>query len=188
MVPRTLHVVHDRIVPAGAHAIRTDQVSSAEILDAGRRLAGRPLERTGIVGVGLRGELLGARQLELGRAQRLVDEELGALKSVRQLLAGGDVLSIPHIRKALGELNGCHIINGYGPTENTTFTCCHSISDQDLLRTSIPIGRPIFFRFEMRHCFFDFWHVTQVNESGEVIIQNFRRNSRIENVHSSNSI
>src|SRR5260221_12433305 len=81
--------------------------------------------------------------LTAGLFQLMVDEELSSLKSVRQLLAGGDVLSIPHIRKALGELTGCNIINGYGPTENTTFTCCHSISEQDLSRTSIPIGRPI---------------------------------------------
>ncbi|MEO8425661.1 MAG: AMP-binding protein [Verrucomicrobiota bacterium] len=81
--------------------------------------------------------------LTAGLFQLMVDEELTGLKSLRQLLAGGDVLSFPHVRKALGELTGCRIINGYGPTENTTFTCCHSISEQDLSRTSIPIGRPI---------------------------------------------
>src|SRR6185369_10791495 len=63
-------------------------------------------------------------------------------KGVRQLLAGGDVLSVPHIRRALRELPAS-LINGYGPTENTTFTCCHRIVDDERLNTSVPIGRPI---------------------------------------------
>ena len=37
----------------------------------------------------------------------------------------------------------CRLINGYGPTENTTFTCCHTIRPSDLERPSLPIGRPI---------------------------------------------
>src|SRR5439155_18697310 len=40
-------------------------------------------------------------------------------------------------------LPGCALINGYGPTENTTFTCCHRITNADCERHSIPIGRPI---------------------------------------------
>ncbi|HEU4451637.1 MAG TPA: FkbM family methyltransferase, partial [Longimicrobium sp.] len=35
------------------------------------------------------------------------------------------------------------LIDGYGPTENTTFSCCHTVVPADLERASIPIGRPI---------------------------------------------
>src|SRR6185436_13258857 len=35
------------------------------------------------------------------------------------------------------------LINGYGPTENTTFTCCHRIVETPEAGGSIPIGRPI---------------------------------------------
>ncbi|WP_157222164.1 AMP-binding protein, partial [Chromobacterium haemolyticum] len=35
------------------------------------------------------------------------------------------------------------MINGYGPTENTTFTCSHRVTAGDARRGSIPIGRPI---------------------------------------------
>jgi len=72
----------------------------------------------------------------------MVSERLEDLRPVRQLLAGGDVLSIPHVRKALQELKQCQLINGYGPTENTTFTCCCSITESKM-GTSVPIGRPI---------------------------------------------
>ena len=73
----------------------------------------------------------------------MVDEQLPRLKHLKQLLAGGDVLSAPHIAKAMEALPGCRIINGYGPTENTTFTCCHTVSSESLQHRSIPIGRPI---------------------------------------------
>jgi hypothetical protein len=58
------------------------------------------------------------------------------------LLAGGDVLSPPHIAKALQALPACQLINGYGPTENTTFTCCYSVP-RDAGSGPLPIGRPI---------------------------------------------
>ncbi|HET9225028.1 MAG TPA: condensation domain-containing protein, partial [Thermoanaerobaculia bacterium] len=57
---------------------------------------------------------------------------------------GGDVLSVPHVRRVLEELPGTQLINGYGPTENTTFTCCHPVKVLDGPSTpSIPLGRPI---------------------------------------------
>ena len=38
---------------------------------------------------------------------------------------------------------GCRLINGYGPTEGTTFTCCHTITDITAGGRTVPIGRPI---------------------------------------------
>jgi surfactin family lipopeptide synthetase C len=74
----------------------------------------------------------------------VIDEDPQALRGISQLLIGGEQLSAPHVRCAQEALPGTQIINGYGPTENTTFTCCYSIP-QGLARdaTTIPIGRPI---------------------------------------------
>jgi amino acid adenylation domain-containing protein len=80
--------------------------------------------------------------LTAGLFNAMVDERLQDLRPLRQLLAGGDVLSVTHVRKALRELTGTRLINGYGPTESTTFACCHTISESDL-GDSIPIGKPI---------------------------------------------
>ncbi|HWS88663.1 MAG TPA: amino acid adenylation domain-containing protein, partial [Pyrinomonadaceae bacterium] len=81
--------------------------------------------------------------LTAGLFHLVVDERLDALRGVRQLLAGGDVLSARHVRRALEGLPGCEVINGYGPTENTTFTCCHRMAGAADLDGGVPIGRPI---------------------------------------------
>ena len=67
--------------------------------------------------------------LTAGLFHQMVEDHLDSLGSVRQLLAGGDVLSVPHVKRVLEQLDGCCLINGYGPTENTTFTTCYPMTD-----------------------------------------------------------
>jgi amino acid adenylation domain-containing protein len=74
---------------------------------------------------------------------QMVDHELGGLRRVRQVLAGGDVLSLGHVRKFLQASGTSTLINGYGPTENTTFTCCYPMTATTQIGLSVPIGRPI---------------------------------------------
>jgi len=74
---------------------------------------------------------------------RMVDAYPLSFRGVRQLLAGGDVLSPVHVRRILEACPECTLTNGYGPTENTTFTCTFSISGQASFGGSFPIGRPI---------------------------------------------
>ena len=80
--------------------------------------------------------------LTAGLFHQLVESDLDALRGVRQLLAGGDVLSPARVKSVLRALPGCRVINGYGPTENTTFSACYSFpADWD--GDAAPIGRPI---------------------------------------------
>ena len=74
----------------------------------------------------------------------VMDEAPATLAPIRQLLIGGEALSVPHVRRALELLPHTRIVNGYGPTESTTFTCCYRLPRPlDPGATSIPIGRPI---------------------------------------------
>src|SRR5947209_14297275 len=74
----------------------------------------------------------------------ILDEAPASLRGLEQLLTGGEALSVGHMRRALQELPGTELINGYGPTESTTFTCCHAIESELSPSTrSIPIGHPI---------------------------------------------
>jgi amino acid adenylation domain-containing protein/FkbH-like protein len=81
--------------------------------------------------------------LTAGLFHQMVEEQIESLRGVRQLLAGGDVLSVSHVATVLEKLPNCRLINGYGPTENTTFTCCHTIKAPLPNHRSISIGRPI---------------------------------------------
>lgn len=82
--------------------------------------------------------------LTAGLFHRVVDDRPEALGSLRQLLAGGDVLSPDHVRRALRSLppHGA-LINCYGPTEGTTFTSAHRMRPGDSFEGPLPIGRPI---------------------------------------------
>ena len=81
--------------------------------------------------------------LTAGLFHQLVDERVEVFRPLRQLLAGGDVLSPAHVRRVRQAVPGCQIINGYGPTEGTTFSCCFPIPANAPLERSVPIGRPI---------------------------------------------
>ncbi len=81
--------------------------------------------------------------LTAGLFNVMVERRLDGLKPLRQLVVGGDALSPPHIERALAALPSCRIVNGYGPTENTTFTCCYTIPRDGVRRGSIPIGSAI---------------------------------------------
>ncbi|MDP2334425.1 MAG: non-ribosomal peptide synthetase [Reyranella sp.] len=78
-----------------------------------------------------------------GLFHALIDHQLEALRGVRQILAGGDVLSPTHILRAQTAHPDCQLINGYGPTENTTFTCCYRIPRTGWGGGPVPIGTPI---------------------------------------------
>jgi amino acid adenylation domain-containing protein len=81
--------------------------------------------------------------LTAGLFAQIAARHLPALRHVRQLLSGGDVLPVPIVRRVVRELPGCRLIDGYGPTENTIFTTCHTVTPEDRLDPSVPIGRPI---------------------------------------------
>ena len=74
----------------------------------------------------------------------IVDESPHLLSRVQELLIGGEALSARHVKRGLELLPKTQIINGYGPTECTTFACCYRIPRNiGALPQSIPIGKPI---------------------------------------------
>ncbi len=81
--------------------------------------------------------------LTAGLFHQVVERQLDSLGGLRQLLAGGDVLSARHVKRVLEQHEGVRLINGYGPTEGTTFTCCHPMTDASQVGQTVPIGRPI---------------------------------------------
>src|SRR6185369_12586381 len=74
---------------------------------------------------------------------QMVDEEVSSLAGVRQLIAGGDVLSPGHVNKVLQVQKQGTVVNGYGPTENTTFSTCEVMSGELVAGRGVAIGLPI---------------------------------------------
>ncbi|MCU0290351.1 MAG: condensation domain-containing protein, partial [Acidobacteria bacterium] len=72
---------------------------------------------------------------------RLIQEAGDLFMPLRYLVVGGDVLAPDFINKARCQFPNLKIINGYGPTENTTFSTTYSIEKE--FKQGIPIGRPI---------------------------------------------
>jgi len=108
-------VVHDEAVPTGAGLART-------------------IERHAVHTAWLTAALFNA----------VVDDDPKLLGGLHQLLIGGEALSVPHVRRALAALPTTELINGYGPTECTTFSATHRIPrDLPANARSVPIGSPI---------------------------------------------
>jgi amino acid adenylation domain-containing protein/thioester reductase-like protein len=81
--------------------------------------------------------------LTAGLFQQMVDERPAALRPMKWLLAGGDVLPVSQVSSALRLIPQCQVINGYGPTEATTFSTCYLIPRNRPVGAAVPIGRPI---------------------------------------------
>ncbi len=97
----------------------------------------------------LRGGRITVAWLTSGLFGQLADADVGALAGVGQLLTGGDVVDPAAVRAALAVRRGRPLVNGYGPTENTTFTTCHVMAGPDEtgerapIGKTVPIGRPV---------------------------------------------
>ena len=88
----------------------------------------------------------GVNTLFLGPAlfNLVVDEDVHLLDQIDTLLVGGDALSARHVRAAQSHLPRIRIVNGYGPTETTTFATMHVVPRPFPPEArSVPIGRPI---------------------------------------------
>jgi amino acid adenylation domain-containing protein len=82
--------------------------------------------------------------LTAGLFHQMMEADTGRqFRHVRQLLAGGDVLSLGLVHKFLNQYPDCRLINGYGPTENCTFSTCGELRDMPDNASSVIIGKPI---------------------------------------------
>jgi amino acid adenylation domain-containing protein len=74
----------------------------------------------------------------------IIDTVPEILRPLRELLIGGEALSVPHVLRALAVLPGIRLVNGYGPTETTTFATTFTIPrDFAAAAMRVPIGRPL---------------------------------------------
>lgn len=81
--------------------------------------------------------------LTAGLFASLVEHRPDGLANLRQLVTGGDRVPAASVTALLDRFPRLSVVNGYGPTEATTFATVRTISSEDLPLTTVPIGRPI---------------------------------------------
>lgn len=114
------------------------------LANGGRLVIGPPGKPSaGEIGDLLKREGVTCAWLTAGLFNLMVDERLEDLTGLRQLLSGGDIMSPGQARRFLTAVPDCVLINGYGPTEVTTFTACHTVTPEDTTGARIPVGKPI---------------------------------------------
>ncbi len=72
---------------------------------------------------------------------QLEEADVEIFRGIRNLIVGGEALSPSHINRVRREFPGLNLTNGYGPTENTTFSITHRVDRE--YKENIPIGKPI---------------------------------------------
>ncbi|MBC7953236.1 MAG: amino acid adenylation domain-containing protein, partial [Rhodospirillaceae bacterium] len=78
--------------------------------------------------------------LTAGLFAQLIESHPQIADGLRWLLVGGDRVPPEAVRTVLLRRPDLALINGYGPTETTTFACTHNITVSDADNVSIPIG------------------------------------------------
>lgn len=76
----------------------------------------------------------------------VISQHADAFAGMTNLLVGGEALNVAKIRQLTGEAPAhrpARLLNGYGPTETTTFAVCGLIENVPPDAASVPIGRPI---------------------------------------------
>ncbi|WP_347905415.1 amino acid adenylation domain-containing protein [Pseudomonas purpurea] len=76
-----------------------------------------------------------------GLFHQYADHLMAVFGQLRYLIVGGDVLDPAIIARVLKDAAPQHLLNGYGPTEATTFSTTFEITSAGA--GSIPIGRPV---------------------------------------------
>ncbi|MFJ6513261.1 amino acid adenylation domain-containing protein [Streptomyces sp. NPDC091406] len=62
---------------------------------------------------------------------------------LREVWTGGDVVSPGAVTAARAAAPGLRVVNGYGPTETTTFATAHPLTPEAIDGGPLPIGRPL---------------------------------------------
>jgi len=69
--------------------------------------------------------------------------EPAAFAGVRDVLFGGERCSVDAVAAVLGAGPPHRLVHVYGPTESTTFSSWHLVTDEDAVAETVPIGSPV---------------------------------------------
>ncbi|MET9443779.1 non-ribosomal peptide synthase/polyketide synthase [Streptomyces sp. NPDC006610] len=88
-------------------------------------------------------EELTALWLTAGLFRLLAQDAPDGFAGLRQVWTGGDVVPAAAVRRVLAACPGLTVVDGYGPTETTTFATSFPLADAAAVPDTVPIGRPL---------------------------------------------
>ncbi|WP_405503701.1 amino acid adenylation domain-containing protein [Streptomyces anulatus] len=160
--PKGIAVTHGNVAALAAAPCFTDAAHARVLLhsplafDASTYELWVPLLRGGTVVVappgdldvpGIAGLVTGSGVTALWLTAALFDvvaeHDPGCFAGVRQLWAGGEALPPAAVARVLAACPDTVVVNGYGPTETTTFATCHPVPAPYAPGGHVPIGRPL---------------------------------------------
>ncbi|WP_410668109.1 non-ribosomal peptide synthase/polyketide synthase [Amycolatopsis sp. cmx-4-68] len=81
--------------------------------------------------------------LTAGLFRVVAQEAPDCFRGVQEVWTGGDVVPAGAVRRVLRACPGLTVVDGYGPTETTTFATSHPMPSVDGVPDAVPIGRPL---------------------------------------------
>ncbi len=99
---------------------------------------------------------------------RLVDHQIADLRSVRHLLTGNDVLSLPHLQKLQQTYGACQVMAVYSPAETLPIIAGYALADLTQPFVPTPIGQPL--TNTQLHLFDDHLQPLPVGVTGELYV------------------
>jgi pristinamycin I synthase-3/4 len=132
----------ERVLLHSPHSFDASTMELWVPLLTGRQVVVMP---AGDISTAALGQVIGAQDvtalwLTAGLFALVAEEDPGCLAGVREVWAGGDVVSPVAVRRVREACPDIVVVNGYGPTETTTFAATHTAVDGEGV---LPIGRPL---------------------------------------------
>ncbi|MEE1797973.1 amino acid adenylation domain-containing protein, partial [Streptomyces sp. JV176] len=131
-------------------------VHSPHVFDASTYELWVPLTRGGVLVLAPSGEFdaaVLARTVTDGRVTGLwltaglftlmTEQHLDCFAGVEQVWTGGDVVLPEAVRRLFDAYPGLSVVDGYGPTETTTFATRHVMTRENAPQATVPIGVPM---------------------------------------------
>ncbi|MFC1431719.1 non-ribosomal peptide synthase/polyketide synthase [Streptacidiphilus sp. N1-3] len=136
---------HDRVLVHSPHAFDASTYEVwVPLLRGGTAVLAPPVEldaalvRRAVTEQGVR-----CLWLTVGLFRLLAQEDPGCLRGAREVWTGGEAVPGAVVRRVLDACPGLTVVDGYGPTETTTFATRRVFRAGDPLPAVLPIGRPL---------------------------------------------
>ncbi|MDO0924515.1 non-ribosomal peptide synthase/polyketide synthase [Streptomyces sp. TG1A-8] len=86
---------------------------------------------------------LTALWLTAGLFRLLAQDAPDCFRGLGQVWTGGDVVPAAAVRRVLAACPGLSVVDGYGPTETTTFATSFALTDAAAVPATVPVGHPL---------------------------------------------